>query len=562
MTEENVRETNIVNLLIQKYLDPIRLIKKYDSSKRARQAWEIKWQVIQDHVFPDYRDYTNAGIARNEPQTSRIKAHTGAVSGLINKVVSLVSAKTCDPAVRWLDLRFEDEAFNQLFATRDWLYQCREVLYRLLASPQTHFYTSSFSFLMDWFTIGTACREIVLRKDTGQIQFITVPMQDMYIETSGYGDIETTFRRMQLTARQAYSIWGEALNPKMQSLAEKEEANEQKHEFFEVVMKNPINQQFPGLNFVSCVIDKTNKSIVDVGMHHVSPYVISRFLVAPGETYGRSFVWNAMPTISAINRLNKRQLELLDYATNPPILVQDETSVNPKQLVPGGFIQGLDIDGRPTYQPMQYGGNLPLLMEYYQSLLRDLEDALVARDVIPAEAPNMTATEVNQREIQAFNRIRPLIVRLETEDLNHTILRTLKLLEQVGQLPQFPYDDVGILPEQLPDPIMQLRITFGGQMAKMQRMQEIQDNEMLMQKALMAAQQDPSVLDRINLDRLIALDAEIFGITNGVINSDEVVNQIREQRAKQQEAMQEAQMQNSMVENFVKLKGAGLDAAS
>ena len=203
---------------------------------------------------------------------------------------------------------------------------------------------------------------------------------------------------------------------------------------------------------------------------------------------------------------------------------------------------------------------MPLLMEYYQSLLRDLEDALVARDVIPADAPNMTATEVNQRQIQMFNRIRPLIVRLETEDLNHTVLRTLKLLEQTGKLPPFPYDDLGIYPEQMPDPIMQLRVTFGGQMAKMQRLQEIQDNEMLMNKTLMAAQQDPSVLDRVNLDRMIAVEAEIYGITNGVINSDEVVQQIREQRAKQQEAEQQAQQQSMMIDNFIKMREAGIGA--
>ncbi|MBR1734323.1 MAG: hypothetical protein IJ730_02580 [Alphaproteobacteria bacterium] len=565
MAEEGqIQQQNMIQMLLGPYINPERLIHKYENAKRARQPWDSKWQIIQDQIFPDYRDYLNTTAVKSSPQTSEIKAHTGAVSGLINKVVSLISAKTCDPSVRWLDLKFEDDSLNKAFASREWLHQCREALYRLFAQPRSHFYTSTFSSLLDWFGIGTGCREIILRRDTGEIQFINVPMQDIFIDISGYGDIDITYRRMQLTAHQAYQLWGDALHPKMQSSAVKEDQTptEQKYEFFEVVMPNPVQQQFPGLKYVSCVIDKSNKSVVDIGMHHMSPYVVSRFFVAPGEAYGRSYVWNAMPTITAINRLNKRQLQLLDYATNPPILVRDETTVNQKQLVPGAFIQGLDIDGRPTYQPMQLGGNLPLLMEYYQSLLRDLEDALVARDVIPAEAPNMTATEVNQREIQAFNRIRPLIVRLETEDLNHTVLRTLKLLEQTGKLPPFPYDNLGIYPEQLPDPLTQLKITFGGQMAKMQRMQEIADNESLMNKTLMAAQQDPSVLDRINLDRIIANDAEIIGNTNGVINSDEVVQQIREQRAKQQEAEQQAQQQTMMIDNFLKLREAGIGATA
>lgn len=565
MAEAGVQETSLVDLLLQKYLNPQKLIRRYENCKRVRNPWDLRWQVIQDQVLPDYRDYVNSNVATTiEPKTSRIKVHTGTISAKINKIVSLLCAKTCDPAIRWLDLRFEEDGFNKTFETREWLNQCREALYRLLAAPKSCFYSTNFPFLMDWFTIGTSCREIILRKDTGEIQFLTISMQDVYVETSGYGDIETVFRKMQLTARQAYSIWGSALSPKMQALgaAEDQNSNEQKYEFFEVVMGNPAINETPTLPYVSCVIDMTNKAIVDVGMHHMNPYIVSRFFVAPGETYGRSYVWNAMPTISAINRLSKRGLEQIDYATNPPILVQDETSVNPNQLIPGGFIQGLDIDGRPTYQAMQYGVNLPLLIEYMAQLNRDLEDALIARDVIPTDTSNMTAAEVNQRDIQAFNRIRPLIVQLETEYLHNMVLRTLKLLEQTGRLPPFPYDDVGIFPEQLPDPIMQLRVTFGGQMARIQRMQEVQDSEMLLQKTVMAAQQDPSVLDRINLDRLIALDAEILGITDGVINSDKVVEEIREARRKQQEAAQQAQLQSVIAENLVKMKEAGIDDAA
>ena len=563
MSEEQqvVQEQNIVRMVLEPYIDPNRLIRKYENAKRARQSWDTKWQIIQNQLFPDYRDYLNTTSTKSSPQTSKIKAHTAIVSALINKIVSLLSAQTCDPAVRWLELKFEEDSFNQTFASRDWLNRCREALYKLFARPESHFYTSTFSALLDWFTIGTGCRQIILRRDTGKIQFINVPIQDIFIDISGYGDIDVTYRRMQLTAHQAFQLWGEALHPKMQSLASQEDQTptEQKHEFFEVVMRNPAVQQFPGLEYVSCVIDKLNKTIVDIGMHHISPYVISRFLVAPGETYGRSYTWNAMPIISSINRLSKRLLQYMDYATNPPILVRDETTVNQRQLVPGVFIQGLDADGRPTYQPMQFGANLQLLIEFLESLIRDLEEALVAKDTIPIDSqPNMTATEINERRIEKNNRVRPLIVRLEEEDLNHTILRTLKLMEQTGQLPPFPYDDLGIHPDQLPDPIMQLKVCFGGQMAKMQRLQEIQDNDVLTQKALAIAQQDPTVLDRINLDRLVEQAAEIYGITDGVINSDEVVQQIREQRAKQQREEAQVQQQSLAVENFIKLKEAGI----
>ncbi len=551
---------NFVGMLLNQYFKPEQIIKKYQNVKTSRSAWEVKWQAIQDQIFPDYRDYMNK-VKTGAPASSKIKNHSSVISGKINKVVSLLSSQACDPSVQWLNLTFGEESLNNNYDARTWLFSCKEMLYNLFSSPDSNFYSSTYSFHLDWFTLGTACREIILRKDNGKIQFNTVSMQDMYIETSGYGDIDTYYRRLMLTAKQAMSLWGENLHPSMIRYAAQEDttALKKKWEFVEYVIPNPLKEKIPSVNYASCTIDRTNKHIVDIGLHAYSPYVVSRFFITPGEIYGRSYVWNSMPDIIAINRLSKRILQGIDFSTLPITLVKDITSLPVGQITPGAFVQGLDANGRPTFQQMQFGGNVSVGLEYLNIKLNDLEEGLVARDIFPAESTNMTATEVNERKIQAFSRIRPLLVMLENEDLNKTVLRTLKLLEQIGQLPAFPYDSLGIDPQQLPDPIGTLRVTFSGQMAKMQRTQQIVDSDLLVQKTIQCAQTDPSVLDRVNLDQLIAMDARIYGVNPEVINSDEVVQQIREARAQQQQAEQQAQTEAAMLDNFIKLKEAGID---
>lgn len=550
---------NFVEMLLRQYFNPDQIIKKYQNVKASRSAWETKWQAIQDQVFPDYRDYLNKTKTDN-PASSKIRNHSSVISGKINKVVSLLSSQTCDPSVQWLDLKFDDENLNHNLETRNWLFQCKEQLYKLFSNPESGFYTSTYSFHLDWFTLGTACREIILRRDTGHIQFNCVSMQDIYIEVSGYGNVDTYYRRLNLTAKQALSIWGQNLHPNMIRYASQEDSTsvKKKWEFIEYVIPNPLRDKIPSVNYASCVIDKMNKHIVDIGLHAYSPYVVARFFLAPGEIYGRSYVWNSMPDIIAINRLSKRTLQGIDFATLPITLVKDITSLPVAQITPGAFVQGLDANGRPTFQQVQYAGNVSVGIEYLNMKLNDLEEGLVARDIFPAEATNMTATEVNERKIQAFSRIRPLLVMLENEDLNKTVLRTLKLLEQIGQLPMFPYESLKIDPQQLPDPISMLRVVFSGQMAKMQRTQEIVNSDLLVQKTIQCAQTDPSVLDRVNLDQLIALDAEIYGVNPSIINSDEAVQQIREARAQQQQAEQQAQTEAVMLDNLVKLKEAGI----
>ncbi len=564
-TADNGAQTqSIINMLLEKVLNPQELVKKYDSIKMNRSAWDTKWQLIQDQVFPDYRDYLNRSSNKSSPATSKIKNHSSAVSGKINKVVSLLSSQITDPSVKWLDLKFGEDSLSGHYAVQYWLDSCKESLYKLFSDPESNFYPSTYSFHLDWYTLGTACREVILRKDSGRIKFNTIPMQNIYIDVNGYGDPDTIYRMFQVTAKQAYDIWGENIHPSQLQLAQKnnQAVNARKFEYVEVSMPNPLSGKMPMLGCVSCVIDKTNKRIVDIGLHHSSPYIVSRFFISPGEIYGRSYVWNAMPDIIAINKLSKRVLQGIDFATLPVNLVQDANSLNMSQITPGSFIQGLDAHGRPTIQPMQFGGNPGMALEFYHAKLNDLDEALVARDIFGAENPNMTATEVNERKIQASNRLRPVLVRLEKEDLNRTVIRSLELLNQVGKIPPFPYDELKISPEELPNPLSQLGVCFSGQMARMQRMQEIQSSDLLFQKTLQAAQVDQSVLDRVNLDALISMDAEIYGVSPKVLNSDKSVQQIREERAKQQQAQQQVQQESATLDNIIKLKDAGINATA
>jgi hypothetical protein len=575
----NKKPISIIDLLFQSgAIDVSALLKKYDKLKSDRKSWEVKWQIIQDQVFPNYRDYisseTFAGVERaGAPRTGKIKNHSSAVSGKIHKVVSQINAQLTDPSVKWMDLKFSDPCYlangvpiqlSEYDAAKKWLAAAQKSLYNLFADPESNFYPSTYTFHFDWYTIGTACREIILRKDSNRIKFKAISMQDIFIELSGYGDIDSIYRRFMLSPKQAYDLWGDRIHD-----SEKRRLFEptgtaggdrnRLREYVEISQPNPLKDQIPSPPYLTCVIDKTNKHIVDIALHRQSPYVVARFDVAPNEIYGRSYVWTAMPDIKIINRLTKRAVQSADYAVSPPILVHDITSIVQNQLTPNSFIQGLDSNGRPMIAPMPLGGNFPFLMDYYNSKLNDLDEALVARDIFSPETPNMTATEVNERKIQANNRLRPILVRLEHEDLNKTIIRSFSLLGEIGLIPPFPYEEMQLPPELLPEPLSQIRVAFSGQMARMQRLQDIQNSDMLFQKTMQASQVDPSVLDRINLDQIIKQDAEIYNVDPSILASDEEVQRIREQRAQQQQEQARMQEETQAVDNMIKLKEAGVE---
>jgi hypothetical protein len=561
-----------INDIILQQIDPVELIKRYDRAKKERMPWEQKWQLIQDQVFPDYRNYVNRAETQQQPQTSKIKNHSGIVSGKINKIVALLSSQLMDPAVKWMDLTSVIKGLTYNEYAAEWIFYCKEALYDLFSDPDSNFYPSTFDFHLDWYALGNGCRNIILRKDNGNIQFSTISMQNVYAEQSGYGDLSIIYRAFHLTAKQAYDLWGENIHPRQLRLVQNsrgEPGTFKKFEYVEISMPNPAygiplphGEILPTLEYLTCVLDKTNKSIVDIATHHHSPYVLSRFLVAPNETYGRSYVWNAMPDIVSINRISKRILQGVDFAIFPVNLVKDETSITQSQITPGAFIAGLDYNGNPTIRQLPPFANPQVGIEFYNLKANELDDELAAREIFPAESSNMTATEINERRIQANNRVRPLLVRLEHEDLNKTVRRTLSLLEQKGKLPPFPYEKLQISPEEMPNPLDSLQVHFSGQMARMQKLQDIVNSDALFQKILQAAQVDPSVLDRMNLDALIVEEAKIYGISPAIMNKEEQVQSIRQQRAQVEEQRLQMQNESATIDNLVKLKEIGIDPGS
>lgn len=550
---------NVLRKVVDKFLDPAELKKKYDTLKSKRSTYDSRWQAIQKHVAPNARDYTSRGSFAPDPQTSGIGNTTGHIGVLVDRRVSMLSSEVCDPTVKWMSIKFGDARFDRNHVASQWLRLCEESLYSLFADPTTKFYPSTTSFHFDWYTIGTACRHVTLRRDNGKISFDTISMQDIYIEPSAYGDVESVFRRFNLTAKQATGLWGENLHQSYLQESIKSGQTSQKYEFFEAVIPNPIKSQIPSLDWLSCVIDCRYKAIVDVGLHVCNPYVIARYFVAPGETYGRSLIWNLMPDIETQNQLNIRMLQSVDYATMPVTAVKDLSSIRPEQIAPGGFVQGLDENGRPTFQPISFGGDINAALAFYSAKKNEIIDAIGANEPLPPSDAVRSATEFNQRKLIHFVRMRPAIVRLEAEDLQNTITASLKLLEQKGELPAFPYEDAKIDPAALPDPIKQLRVSFSGQLRKMQMLQSIQECDMFLEKIGLASNIKPDVLDVVNMDNLVLEEARIYDLPAGVINSSERVSEIREERARQQQADQLAQQQAIMLDNMIKLRGAGVN---
>ena len=565
--------TNPFQENILRNIDVNQLIKKYEFLKGQRGEWQSKWQMIQDYIAPNVRNYSAPSSTQRLGQTpiNRRASFSSAIYGKISNIVSRLNSQLCDPTTKWLHINFSNTTqingipLNEIETAVRWLDSCTARIYDVLSDPSSNFYPSTSEFLMDWYTIGTACREIVLRQDTGQIRFNTISMQNVFIDINGYNEIENVYRVFSLNIKQAYDLWGDNIaEDDLRQLSLNKQQDSKLKEYIEVVMRSPVVSDNVGnlisMPWIAIVIDKDNKKIVNLQQHFLKPYVVSRFACTSSSVYGISPVWQAMPDIVALNRISKRILESYDYAISPPLLVKDITSIARYHLSPNSYIQGLDEMNRPTIQPLNVGQNLPFCIEYYNSKLNDLDEVLMSKDIFDPYDQTKTATEINQRAIWMSQRLRPVLVRLEYEDLNNTIRKLFSLLLSSGQLPSFPFQDVGLDPTQI-NPlefVLALNVSFTGNMAQMMKMQDFQNNQMFIQQLAVAAQINPSILDLINLDEAMRSNAEILGISPNILLDSDTVSKIREARQNAQQQQAQLAIETQQLDNQLKERELGI----
>jgi PBP1b-binding outer membrane lipoprotein LpoB len=99
----------------------------------------------------------------------------------------------------------------------------------------------------------------------------------------------------------------------------------------------------------------------------------------------------------------------------------------------------------------------------------------------------------------------------------------------------------------MPDAMMQdpeFEVKFVGRLVQSQRQSEVNNIVNALSIAGQVAQFNPEAIDKINADETIDEVFDITGVTSRILNSDDKVKQIREQRAQaqaQQQQMIEAQ---------------------
>jgi hypothetical protein len=501
------------------------LLSRFDRLQGQRENWETHWQEVADYMQPRKADVTKRR-ARGDKRMEQI--FDSSPIQAVELLAASLHGMLTNPSTPWFTLRFKDEEIENEDEAKLWLEASTDAMYT--AFNRSNFQQEIFELYHDLITFGTAAM-FIEEDDDDIIKFSTRHINEVFIAENDKGRIDTIYRKFKISARAAIQKFGEAVSADVQTKAKKDPYEEVEilHAVYPRSDFNPNKKDKANMPFESVYMEYKNGNELSVGGFREFPFVVPRYLKASNEIYGRSPAMTALPDVKMLNEMCKTTIKAAQKQVDPPLLVPDDGFLLPVRTVPGG-LNFYRSGTRDRIEPLNIGANNPLGLNMEQQRRDSIRAVFYVNQLMMQDGPQMTATEVIQRNEEKMRLLGPVLGRLQSELLKPLIDRVFAVLLRNNMLPQAPDFLSG----------RDVEIEYVSPLAKAQKSTELQSIMRAVEILGSLANVAP-VFDYVNFDNLVKHLADIVGVPQKILKTQSQVNAERQQAAQQQEQMQSMQ---------------------
>ena len=500
------------------------LLSRFDRLKTQRQNWESHWQEVADYMQPRKADVTKSR-SKGDKRTELIFDSSPLQS------VELLSASLhgmlTNPSTPWFSLKFKNEGMEGEDEAKAWLESATEVMYS--AFNQSNFQQEIFELYHDLITFGTAAM-FIEEDDEDNLKFSTRHINEIYISENDKGRIDTVFRKFRISARAAIQKFGK-VSTHIAVTAKKDPYEEVEilHAVYPRSDFNPTKQDKENMPFESIYMDADSGDELSVSGFKEFPFVVPRYLKASHEIYGRSPAMTALPDVKMLNEMSKTIIKSAQKQVDPPLLVPDDGFLLPVRTVPGG-LNFYRAGTRDRIEPLNIGANNTLGLNMEEQRRNSIRNAFYVNQLMMQDGPQMTATEVIQRNEEKMRLLGPVLGRLQSELLKPLIDRSFAILMRRNLFAQPPEFLSG----------QDIEIEYVSPLAKAQKSTEL--SSIMRAIEIMGSLSNVApVFDHINMDKLVRHLTNIVGVPQKILKPQSELNAERQEQAAQ--AQQQQQMQ-------------------
>ena len=283
------------------------------------------------------------------------------------------------------------------------------------------------------------------------------------------------------------------------------------------------------------------------------PVPTARYKKKPDETWGRGAGGQAMPDVIELNVVWEALTMAFEKFLDPPLGLIDDGRMGGTDVdsSPGGLTV-LSVDSivnninniiAPLFQTGEPSGAIVLTEKILDSVSKHF---MLDRLLDLNNQTEMTLGEANIRDRLRSDSLRKVYARLTAELFIPIINRSFNILFRRGMFGVIPGSeqhmelllmgkDVVILPDEIIHAILQdkdfYEIRFISPAARMLQLEEAQGIVEVLRVTTEAGAVFPQALDSFNIDEMLKRLAQILGVSIDVLNSTEVVQNIRSNRA-------------------------------
>ncbi len=499
-----------------------------------RSSFDPHWRELSDFINPRGSRFLATDVNRDDRRNTKIVDPTATLaartlsSGMMSGITS--------PARPWFKLATPDPDMMDYGPVKLWL----EVVQRRMNEVfnKSNIYQSLpllYASLGNYSTGAMA----VLEDDSDVIRTMMFPIGSYYMANSARGSVDTCFRKFSMTVRQLVMEFG--LNNVSDSVKGMWDSGNYES-WIEV-----IHAVYPNIDRDTAKLNSKNKPVKSV-YYEVGgdsdkllresgfdefPIMAPRWEVNGEDVYGSSCPGMiALGQVKALQLEQKRKSQLIDKATNPPMVGPSSLRNQRVSLLPGDITYIDQVTGQDGFKPAY------LVNPNTADLLADIQDTrqiinsayfvdlfMMLQNINTRSMPVEAVIEMKEEKLLMLG---PVLERLNDECLNPLIDRTFSIMARKNLLPPPPDVLQG----------MPLRIEYISVMAQAQKSIGLSSLSSTVGFIGQLAQAKPEALDKLNVDQAIDAFAEMSGVSPTVIVPQERVEQVREQRAQQQQQQQ------------------------
>lgn len=515
-----------------------RLTKQLGQLETERNSFEPHWRDLSDFINPRGSRFLTSDVNRGDRRNTKIVDPTASMA---NRTLSsgMMSGIT-SPARPWFRLATPDPAMMNYGPVKQWL----EVVQNRMNDMfnKSNLYQSLPIMYSSLGTYGTAAMA-VLEDNEDIIRTYPFPLGSFYIANSPRLSVDTAYRKFSMTVRQLVMEFGiDKVSSSVKGMWE----SGTYEKWIDVV-----HAVYPNMDRDTGKLDAKNKRVKSVYYEESGdndkvlresgfddfPILAPRWEVNGEDVYGSSCPGMlALGQVKALQLEQRRKSQLIDKATNPPMVGPSSLKNQRVSLLPGDITYIDQMSSQDGFKPAY------LVNPNTADLLADIQDTrsiinssyfvdlfMMLQNVNTRSMPVEAVIEMKEEKLLMLG---PVLERLNDEFLDPLIDRAFSIMVSKNLLPQPPDVMQG----------MPLRIEYISVMAQAQKSIGLGSLERFVGFVGGLAQAKLEALDKINVDQAIDSYAEMSGVSPTVVVPAEDVQQIREDRQQQIQQQQAMQM--------------------